>query len=109
MKIRFEMFFASVLLIVLCVMSFEPIWTITISGQSSSKIGVIKWSDLLIVAPNKGELNKGEFPEILKIAEVIPIYKKANEFEKDNYRPISILSNISKIYELCIIKQMISL
>ena len=39
-------------------------------------------------------LNKGEFPEVLKIAEVTPIYKKANPFEKDNYRPISILSNI---------------
>ena len=44
-------------------------------------------------------LNKGEFPEILKMTEVTPIYKKANPFEKDNYRPISILSNISKTFE----------
>ena len=44
-------------------------------------------------------LNKREFPEILKIAEVTAIYKKANPFEKDNYRPISILSNISKNFE----------
>ena len=35
-------------------------------------------------------INK-EFLEILKIAEVIPIYKKVNLFEKDNYRPINIL------------------
>ena len=41
-------------------------------------------------------LNKGEFPKILKIAEVTPIYKNANPFDKDIYRPISILSNISK-------------
>ena len=44
-------------------------------------------------------MNKGKFPEILKIAEVAPIFKKANSFEKGNYRPISILSNISKMYE----------
>ena len=44
-------------------------------------------------------MNKGEFPEILKFAEVAPICKKAKPFEKDNYRPISILSNISKILE----------
>ena len=44
-------------------------------------------------------LNKREFREILKIAEVTPIIKKTNPFEKDNYKPISILSNISRIYE----------
>ena len=36
---------------------------------------------------------------ILKIAKVYLIYKKANPFEKDNHRSISILFNISKIYE----------
>ena len=44
-------------------------------------------------------LNKEEFPEILKVVDVTAIYKKANPFEKDTYRPISILSNISEIYE----------
>ena len=44
-------------------------------------------------------LNKGEFPIPLKIAEVILIYKKASPFEKDNYSPISILSNTSKFFE----------
>ena len=51
-------------------------------------------------------LNKGEFPEILKMTEVTPIYKKANLFEKDNYRPISILSNISKIFKRIMHNQM---
>ena len=40
-----------------------------------------------------------EFPEILIITKVTPIYNKANPFKKDNYTPISILSNISKIHE----------
>ena len=39
------------------------------------------------------------FPEFFKTAEFIPSYKKDKATEKTNYRPISILSNISKIYE----------
>ena len=39
------------------------------------------------------------FPEFFKTAEVIPSYKTDKPTEKTNYKPISILSNISKIYE----------
>ena len=50
-------------------------------------------------------LNKGEFSEILQIAEVTPNYEKANPFEKGNYSPVSILSHISELFErLCLIK-----
>ena len=50
-------------------------------------------------------LNKGEFSEIIQIAEVTPNYKKANPFEKGNCRPVTILSNISELFErLCLIK-----
>ena len=38
----------------------------------------------------------------VKKAEVRPIYKKDRRTGKSNYRPISILSNVSKIYESCI-------
>ena len=41
----------------------------------------------------------GSFPECFKTAEAIPTYKKGKAIEKTNYRPISILSNISTIYE----------
>ena len=51
-------------------------------------------------------LNKGEFAEILKIAEVALIYKKANRVEKENYKPIRVLPNISKIYERILPNQM---
>ena len=33
------------------------------------------------------------------------MYKKKSKGSKDNYRPVSILSNISKIYERCIYDQ----
>ena len=44
----------------------------------------------------------------IKKAEVRPIYKKDRRTGKSNYRPISVLSNVSKIYESCIYEQMYS-
>ena len=35
-------------------------------------------------------------------AEVRPLYKKDGRTEKSNYRPISVLSNVSKNYETCL-------
>ena len=43
--------------------------------------------------------NQGVFPNILKIANVIPIHKKGDKLDCNNYRPISLLSSISKIFE----------
>ena len=35
----------------------------------------------------------------MKHADIVPVYKKNNKCEKENHRPVSILSNLSKIYE----------
>ena len=45
------------------------------------------------------------FPNDLKLADVAPIYRKKSKAFKDNYRPVSILSNKSKVYERCISDQ----
>ena len=42
---------------------------------------------------------KGIFPNSLKLASVIPVFKKDNYLECNNYRPLSLGSNISKIME----------
>ena len=42
-------------------------------------------------------LNQGKFPTILKTVKVIPIHKRGDKSEYDNYRPISLISNISKL------------
>ena len=39
------------------------------------------------------------FTDILKLARITPIFKKGSRFDKDNYRPISVLSYFSKIFE----------
>ena len=51
-------------------------------------------------------LQSGCFPEKLKCAEIVPIFKKNDKKDKSNYRPISLLSNISKVYERCIQEQL---
>ena len=44
-------------------------------------------------------LETGIFPSKLKVAKVIPILKRGDETIFDNYRPISILPAISKVFE----------
>ena len=51
-------------------------------------------------------LTTGIFPDKLKTAKVIPIYKKGDETIFCNYRPISILPVISKVIETIIYGQL---
>ena len=44
-------------------------------------------------------MSTGKFPELMKLAEVVPLYKgKARDIEM-NYRPISLLTTMSKVME----------
>ena len=62
------------------------------------KDNIIAFSVILTEHFNK-MLQTGEFPEKLKLADVSPIFKKGDKTNKSNYRPVSILPIISKIYE----------
>ena len=53
-------------------------------------------------------MSNGSFPSSLKTARVIPIHKTGNPNCPDNYRPISLLSSLSKILEKCIATQLIN-
>ena len=46
------------------------------------------------------------FPDILKNAEITPSFKKGDKGENENYRPVSILSNFSKVFERLIYNQL---
>ena len=50
-------------------------------------------------------ISEGNFIAEFKEPEVRPLYKNGERADKSNYRPISILSNVSKIYERCLYSQ----
>ena len=52
----------------------------------------------LVIIFNKS-FEEGRFPEMLKIAKVIPIFKGENPTDPNNYRPISLLSIFDKLLE----------
>ena len=82
-----------------------------ISNMNSSKASgpnsistnlLIEFSELLIcplVSIINMSLKEGIFTSLNKEASVCPIYKKGDRTKCENYRPISLLSNISKIFE----------
>ena len=47
----------------------------------------------------------GIYPQKMKKAKVIPIHKKGSRLSIDNYRPISLLSNINKLFEKLMYKR----
>jgi hypothetical protein len=53
-------------------------------------------------------LTHGEFPVKLKNCRVIPIHKSGSRLDCDNYRPISLLSSISKILEKIVAEKLTS-
>ena len=44
-------------------------------------------------------IRNGYFPDELKAAVVTPIFKKNDDLDKENYRPVSVLPHVSKINE----------
>ena len=48
-------------------------------------------------------LETGVFPDEWKLANIVPIHKKDNKDHVENYRPISLLSIISKVLERCVL------
>ena len=51
-------------------------------------------------------INTAIFPPSMKIAKVIPIFKKDDPHDCNNYRPISILPALSKIFEKLLLQQL---
>ena len=59
-------------------------------------------SDILcpkIVIDFNTSIKTGIFPQNQKLADVTPIFKKDVKLSKKNYRPVSVLSALSKIFE----------
>ena len=51
-------------------------------------------------------LKTGRFPTKLNVENIIPIFKKGDGHDFNNYRPISLLPSISKVFEKTIYSQL---
>lgn len=73
------------------------------SGYDNVSVDIMKLAILYVAKPMSKIINNSFFsgvvPDDIKIAKVCPIYKNGDKAEVSNYRPISVLSSFSKIFE----------
>ena len=51
-------------------------------------------------------INEGVFPDSLKIANITLVHKKDEKTDKENYRPVSVLPLLSKVFERLLYDQL---
>ena len=80
------------------------------TGHDGIPAKLLKYSKDTITQPITDMVNmsfsSSVFPETLKLAQVTPIHKKNSTLDKGNYRPVSILPIMSKIFERAINTQL---
>lgn len=73
---------------------------------------ILKHTSSLLSAPLTHIINltlkTGKFPDQLKLAKVIPLFKSGDRSDINNYRPISVLPAFSKIFEKIISVRLIN-
>ena len=110
---KLTMNISSIMLLPVCEQEIERILNKLLSKSSSGHDNI---SNLLLKRLKKivipimcklcnASLSSGVFPEIMKLAEVVPLYKGKNPHEECNYRPISLLTTMSKILEKVVYSQ----
>ena len=73
------------------------------TGPNSIPTQILKISNQIICKPLTYLINlsfsNGIFPDLLKTSNVIPVFKRGENQDYNNYRPISLISNLSKLME----------
>jgi exonuclease III len=101
----------------LCMISEEQIFEILCKLPTKKSFGwdgisteVLKKISLYIVMPLTYLVNcsfrEGAFPDLMKISEIKPLYKKGSEVDASNYRPIALTSSIAKVFEKAFLIQL---
>ena len=62
----------------------------------------------ILLSSFNDSVEKSNFPSSLKKTNITPAFKKGDRNCNDNYRPVSILPNMLKIFERCIFRQLYS-
>ena len=58
-----------------------------------------------IITDTNSSIRNETIPEELKLAGMAPFFKKTDLFDKMNYRPVTLLSHVSKVYERIIFNE----
>ena len=78
--------------------------------ESDIPVKIIKANESFIAEAICFYLNKalenGKFPNCLKLANITPVLKNGARTSKNNYRPVSILPDFSKIFERLLSRQL---
>jgi len=82
------------------------------SGLDNISMNILKLTVDIIKKPlthvYNSSFSTSVVPDKLKVAKVIPIYKKGNADEPSNYRPISLLSTFNKVMEKLVYNRLYS-
>ena len=81
------------------------------SGPDNISTFILKQCSDILTSPLlhifNSSLFEGEFPNQLKVAKVVPIFKNGDAMLVSNYRPISLLNVLSKILERLVYKRVL--
>ena len=81
------------------------------AGHDGLSVTILKWCLPYISAPLvcifDAFMRMGSYPSIFKLAKVTALFKGGIESEVDNYRPISVLPVLNKVFEKVIHNQLI--
>lgn len=80
----------------------EDLWGLSVKVLRTI---IYQISPLLAVIFNSC-IDKGIFPSLMKEGKIIPLYKSGCKEDPSNYRPISILPALSKVFEKMILNQL---
>ena len=67
---------------------------------------ILKWIRTTFLYDINNEIKNNNFPDELKLADVTPIFKKGDKTNAKNYRPVSVVPPVSKVFEKILQKQM---
>ena len=87
----------------------EPKSSLDLNGISAKIIKFIRYEIATpLVHLFNLSIRTGKFPSKLKTSRTVPVFKAGDPLSCDNYRPISLLSAISKILEKFVANQLVN-
>ena len=87
----------------------EPKNSLDLNGISTKILKSIKYEIATpLVHLFNTSIRTGKFPSKLKTSRTVPVFKSGDPLSCDNYRPISLLSSISKILEKFVANQLVN-